>query len=72
MRKINTIGVDLAKNVIQVSVVSWSRRELSNKTYTRKTFAAFLARQKPSVVAFEACGTAHYWAVMRKPKVMRC
>jgi transposase len=51
----------LAKNVIQVSVVSWSRRELSNKTYTRKTFAAFLARQKPSLVAFEACGTAHYW-----------
>ena len=54
MRKINTIGVDLAKNVIQVSVVSWSRRELSNKTYTRKRFAAFLARQKPSLVAFEA------------------
>ena len=62
MRKINTIGVDLAKNVIQVSVVSWSRRELSNKTYTRKRFAAFLARQKPSLVAFEACGTAHHWA----------
>lgn len=61
MHKLNTIGVDLAKNVIQVSVVSWSRRELSNKSYTRKRFAQFLARQKPSVVAFEACGTSHYW-----------
>lgn len=62
MRKINVIGVDLAKNVIQVSVVSGSHRELSNKSLTRKKFAEFLARQKPSLVAFEACGTAHYWA----------
>ena len=61
MRKINTIGVDLAKNVIQVSVVSGSNRELTNKSLTRKKFAEFLARQKPSLVAFEACGTAHYW-----------
>ena len=61
MRKINTIGVDLAKNVIQVSVVTGSNRELTNKSLTRKKFAEFLARQKPSLVAFEACGTAHYW-----------
>lgn len=62
MRKINTIGVDLAKNVIQVTVVSGSNRQLSNKSCTRKKFAEFLARQKPSLVAFEACGTAHHWA----------
>jgi transposase len=61
MRNINIIGVDLAKNVIQVSVVSGSNRELTNKSLTRKKFAEFLARQKPSLVAFEACGTAHYW-----------
>lgn len=61
MRNINIIGVDLAKNVIQVSVVSRSNRELTNKSLTRKKFAEFLARQKPSLVAFEACGTAHYW-----------
>ena len=62
MAKINVIGVDLAKNVIQVSVVSGSHHELSNKTYTRQKFAEFLARQKPSLVAFEACGTSHHWA----------
>jgi len=62
MHKINVIGVDLAKNVIQVSVVSGSNRELSNKSLTRKKFAEFLARQKPCLVAFEACATAHYWA----------
>jgi transposase len=62
MRKHNTIGVDLAKNVIQVCVVSVSNKELLNKELTRKKFTEFLVRQKPALVAFEACATAHYWA----------
>ena len=62
MKNSNTIGVDLAKNVIQVSIVSPSNKQLQNKALSRKKFAAFLAKQKPSLVAFEACATAHYWA----------
>jgi transposase len=62
MAKINTIGVDLAKNVIQVAVVSPSNKVLQNKELTRNQFVRFLARQPPSLVAFEACATAHYWA----------
>ena len=62
MNKLNAIGVDLAKNVIQVSVLSPSNRELRNSALTRRKFAEFLARQRPSLVAFEACATAHYWA----------
>ena len=62
MNKLNAIGVDLAKNVIQVSVLSPSNRELRNSALTRRKFAEFLARQCPSLVAFEACATAHYWA----------
>ena len=62
MNKYNTIGVDLAKNVIQVCVVSPTNKELLNKELTRKKFAEFLGKQKPSLVAFEACATAHYWS----------
>ena len=62
MRPSNTIGVYLAKNVIQVSVVSTSNKEISNREYTRIKFAEFLAKQKPALVAFEACATAHHWA----------
>lgn len=62
MAKINTIGVDLAKNVIQVSVVSPSGKELLNKELTRAKFAEFLAKQKPALVAFESCATAHYYS----------
>ena len=62
MTKLNVIGVDLAKNIIQVSVLSPSNRELRNSALTRRKFAEFLGRQRPSLVAFEACATSHYWA----------
>ena len=57
-----TVGVDLAKNVIQISVLSERGKELSNRSLTRRKFAEFLGKQKLSLVAFEACATAHYWA----------
>ena len=57
MNKLNAIGVDLAKNVIQVSVLSPTNRELRNSSLTRRKFAEFLTRQRPSLVAFEACAT---------------
>ena len=62
MNDLNVVGVDLAKNVIQVSVVTPAMKELQNKALTRKKFSEFLARQKPSLVAFEACAMAHYWS----------
>jgi len=64
MNNLNVIGVDLAKNIIQVSVVTPAMKELQNKAFTRKKFSEFLARQKPSLVAFESCATAHYWSRM--------
>jgi transposase len=60
MKQSNTIGVDLAKNVIQISEVAPSNKELSNRELSRLKFAEFLAKQKPALVAFEACATAHH------------
>ena len=37
-------------------------KELSNKALTRKKFSEFLVIQPQSLVAFESCATAHYWA----------
>ena len=73
MRYSTTVGVDLAKNVIQISVISSRGKELSNRSLTRKKFADFLDKQKPSLVAFESCATAHYWgrAVERHPVCKR-
>lgn len=62
MRYSTSVGVDLAKNVIQISVVNGRGKELSNRSLSRKKFSEFLCKQKPSLVAFESCATAHYWA----------
>jgi hypothetical protein len=51
MNNLNVVGVDLVKNIIQISVVTRGLKELQNKALTRKKFSAFLARQKPSLVA---------------------
>jgi transposase len=62
MRYSTTVGVDLAKNAIQISVVSGRGKEPVNRSLTRKEFAEFLGKQKPSLIAFETCATAHCWA----------
>ena len=62
MHHSTTVGVDLAKNVIQISVVSPRGKELLNRSFTRTRFAEFLGKQKSSLVAFESCASAHYWA----------
>jgi transposase len=62
MAKVNIIGVDLAKNVIQAAVLTPTGKTLTNKELPRKKFAEFLAKQPTSTVAFEACASAHYWA----------
>ena len=56
------IGVDLAKNVFQVHGASQTGEVLYRKKLSRKQFSAFMAQQEPSLVIFEACGSAHYWA----------
>ncbi|WDE02593.1 IS110 family transposase [Thalassomonas actiniarum] len=60
MSNITTVGVDLAKNVIQVCVF-YRNQVLSNTKMTPLKFTAWLASQKKSVVVFEACGTSNYW-----------
>lgn len=56
------IGVDLAKNVFQVHGAIRTGEVQFRKKLTRKQFSEFMARQPSSMVIFEACGGAHYWA----------
>ncbi len=55
------IAIDLAKIVFQVCVVESHHRVVCNKTLSRAALWRWLARQKPSLVALEACGGAHHW-----------
>ncbi|MCB1692203.1 MAG: IS110 family transposase [Pseudomonadales bacterium] len=61
MAKRNLIAIDLAKNSFYVVVEDRHGRIKLSRTMTVKQLERFLARQAESLVAMEACGTAHHW-----------
>jgi transposase len=61
MDKITRIGVDLAKNIIQVHGVDCMERVVVRKAISRQKFLEWFANLEPCLVAMEACSAAHYW-----------
>ena len=62
MKNSNVIGIDLAKNVIQVCKIDKHGELTSNKAISPSKLKALLANSTPSIVAMEGCGACHYWA----------
>ena len=58
--KNTTVGVDLAKNVIQVCIVK-NNEVISNKEVTPEQFMFWLLNSKPVTIVFEACAMSNYW-----------
>ncbi|WP_074021880.1 IS110 family transposase, partial [Xenorhabdus thuongxuanensis] len=56
------IGIDLAKRVFQLNIVSSSGKFIQNKMVSRDKLTAFIAQQPPSRIVMEACGSANYWS----------
>jgi len=62
MKKITTIGIDLAKNIIQVHGVDKRGKAVLKKQLKRNQVASFFANLPACRVGMEACGSAHHWA----------
>jgi len=63
MSNSNVIGIDLAKNVVQVCKLNIASGEVVyNKAINSNKLAELLAKEKPAIVAMEGCGGAHFWA----------
>lgn len=62
MDRITRIGVDLAKNVMQLHGVDTMERIVVKKAIARSKFLGWFANLPPCLVAMEACSAAHYWA----------
>lgn len=60
--KVTTFGLDLAKHVFQLHWVEPETGEVRRKALKRDQMMKFFVQRAPSVVAMEACGSAHYWA----------
>ena len=62
MDKITAIGLDLAKQIIQVHAIDAAGRVVLRKVVRRERLLALLAQFPRCVVGMEACSGAHHWA----------
>ena len=62
MKDVTTIGIDLAKNVIQVHGVDARGNTVLKKQLKRGRVCTFFANLPACVIGMEACGSAHHWA----------
>ena len=58
--KNTTVGVDLAKDVIQVCVYA-NKKVRSNTEMAHHEFLGWLFNTSHTTVVFEACGKSNYW-----------
>ena len=62
MEHATTIGLDLAKNVLQVHGIDAAGRVVLRRKLRRAAVLEFFAALPSALVGMEACGGAHYWA----------
>ncbi len=62
MNEVTTIGLDLAKTVLEVHGVDRQGAVVIRRTLRRAKLRQFFARLPPCLIGMEACATAHYWA----------
>lgn len=55
------VAIDLAKNVFQLYFIGADGKPV-NRRITRARLPGFFTNRSKSLVAMEACGSAHYWA----------
>lgn len=60
--KLTPVGIDIAKNVIQVHYVEAKTGEIVNKPLKRSKFLEYFANRGPCLIGMESCGGAHHWA----------
>ena len=59
--KLDTISIDLAKNVFQVMGFTSTSKILFNKRLNRLQLSEFMQMQPKCRVVMEACYSSHYW-----------
>ncbi|VVE10953.1 transposase [Pandoraea horticolens] len=56
------MGVDIAKNVMQVHWVDPETGEIVNRPIKRAAFLEYFANRKPCLIGMESCGGSQHWA----------
>ena len=59
--ELTVIGMDIAKHVFQLHAVNASTGEVERIKLKRSQVTNFFSRREHSLIAIEACGSAHHW-----------
>ena len=59
--KVCLIGIDLAKNILQVCGVNQAGKPVFNKALKRNKLLTFLLEYPDAIIAMEACSGSNYW-----------
>lgn len=62
MKSCTTVGIDLAKNTLQLHGVDANGKTVLRKSLKRNNVSVFFANFPPCLVGMEACATSAYWA----------
>jgi transposase len=62
MDEITTIGVDLAKSIIQLHAIDAAGAVALARAVRRRDFLGLMSKIRPCLVGMEACAGAHHWA----------
>ncbi len=62
MGEITTVGLDLAKRVVQLPAEDRAGQAVLRRTLKREGVLAWFAQRSPCVVGMEACASAHHFA----------
>lgn len=62
MKDITVIGIDIAKNNIQLHGTNEQGKPLLKKRVSRAKFLTVMSNLPKCLIGMEACGGAHYWA----------
>src|SRR5215831_15610756 len=58
---VTAVGIDLAKNVLQVHGVEARGKAVLRRQLRREQVTAFFAQLPPCLIGMEACASAHHW-----------
>lgn len=62
MNTVVRIGMDTSKNVFQLHGVDEAEAVVLRRQVRRREMIKFFEKLPPTLVAIEACGSAHHWA----------
>lgn len=62
MMNYTPVGLDIAKQVMQIHFVDRNTGEIVDKQITRHSLLAYFGNKEPCLIGIEACGGSQYWA----------